>query len=274
MPCYNDGLYIQEAIDSVLAQTYETVELVIIDDCSTDQQTKDILKSIDNPHITVLYNSKNLGPSAARNKGIDHASGLYILPVDSDDKIDKTYIQKAVKILESDNAIGAVYCQAELFGERSGRWELPDYSFDKMLLDNIVFVTSLFRKSDWEACGGFSDEFDTGMEDYDFWLSILGMDKTICQIPEVLFFYRIKKKSRTTEFVSNMNSAQEIYRKLFRRHKNFYEKHWDEYCVVLRDALVERILIYESLKKSVDVYNKLCRIPGVKWFVKKFMLRK
>ena len=63
-----------------------------------------------------------------------------------------------------------------------------------MLLDNIVFVTSMFYRSDWETVGGFKTNMDAGMEDYDFWLSILELGREIYQIPEVLFHEQLHFK--------------------------------------------------------------------------------
>ena len=172
MPCYNDGQYILEAIQSVREQTYTNWELIIIDDNSDDSDTVNIINSIHDPQILVLH-SDHLRPAGARNYGIEHATGKYILPVDSDDTIDKTYIEKAVNVIESSPDTGIVYCKADLFGEKSGPWDLPEYSFKSMLLDNIVFVTALFYREDWEKVGGFSTTMVAGMEDYDFWLSIM-----------------------------------------------------------------------------------------------------
>ena len=128
--------------------------------------------------------------------------------------IEKTYMEKAVKKIESNDKIGVVYCEADLFGEKTGKWQLPQYSFDKMLLDNIVFVTALFYKKDWESVGGFNTNMEAGMEDYDFWLGILELGKEIYQIPEILFHYRIKPVSRTTGFQSDYIQIQKVYRQI------------------------------------------------------------
>ncbi len=260
MPCYNDGVYIQEAIDSVLNQTYKNIELIIIDDGSDDPVTVEIIKRIKDDRIHV-YHTEHLRPAGARNYGIERAEGKYILPVDSDDKIDPTYVEKAVAILESNPAIGVVYCYADLFGEQSGRWDLPNYSFRTMLLDNIVFVTSMFYKKDWERVGGFCTTMDSGMEDYDFWLSILALDKEIYQIPEVLFHYRIKKVSRTTKFQDNSIQVQDIYKRIYYNHKDFYEKHWEEYALVLREALIEQIFLRRKYESRLEKINGLGKMP-------------
>lgn len=255
MPCYNDGQYIEEAIDSVLNQSYKDIELIIIDDGSDDEYTINVINNIFHEKIKVLH-TDHLRPAGARNYGISLSTGKYILPVDSDDKIEPTYIEQAVNILEGNPEIGIVYCQADLFGEQSGRWDLPNYSFETMLLDNIVFVTALFYKEDWEKVGGFNTTMDSGMEDYDFWLSILGLGKQIYQIPEILFHYRIKKVSRTTQFMDNSIQVKEIYRRMYDNHEEFYRKNAKAYATILRDALIEQTFLKRKYEYQLSKIRK------------------
>lgn len=274
MPCYNDGAYIEEAIASVYAQTYKDIELIIIDDGSDDERTLEILNRISNSNSnTKLLKTNRARPAGARNAGISQATGKYILPLDSDDIIESEYIEKAVKILEENERIGVVYCYADLFGEKSGRWELPNYSLEKMLLDNIVFVTALFYKEDWEKVGGFHTGMHHGMEDYDFWLAILEIGREIYQIPEVLFHYRIKPTSRTTEFLTNIHVVQQTYREIYKHHPLLFEKYKDQYAMVLRDALIEQIFLNRSLQESITILEKIKRIPVLKTIIKKFIMK-
>ena len=104
MPCYNDGKYIREAIESVKNQTYLNIEIVVIDDGSEDNETCQILNGLSED--VRLLKSEHLRPAGARNLGISKATGKYILPLDSDDKIDATYIEKCVNILNDNEKIG------------------------------------------------------------------------------------------------------------------------------------------------------------------------
>lgn len=269
MPCYNDGKYIEEAVESVFAQTYKNIELIVIDDGSDEQETIDILNKLGDR--IVLLKTNHLRPAGARNFGITRATGKYILPVDSDDKIDSTYVEKAVEILEKNQNIGVVYCEADLFGEKSGKWDLPSYSFDKMLLDNVVFVTALFYREDWENVGGFNTHMLAGMEDYDFWLAILALGKEIYQIPEILFHYRIKPVSRTTGFQSDYIQMQATYRQIYDNHKEFFEKNSEEYAKVLRDALIEQIAIRMKYEKVFEKVQKYYKWPIIGRILKKFI---
>lgn len=256
MPCYNDGKYITEAVDSVFKQTYSSLELIIIDDGSDDYQTIKVIEELSKSNTKIhLIHTNHIGPAGARNAGIEMASGKYVMPLDADDMIEPTYIEKAISVIEPDESIGVVYCHADLFGEQTGLWQLPDYSLDNMLLDNVVFVTALFRKDDWKRVGGFRTSMKYGMEDYDFWLSILESGKEIKQLPEVLFHYRIKPVSRTTRFQSDVSVVQKTYKDIYFHHSKFYEKYKDEHAIVLRNALIEYIFQVRAYEKGTSVNN-------------------
>lgn len=245
IPCFNDGAYLSEAVASVREQTWKETEIILIDDGSDDPETVEIIENLPFERKTVLHTS-HIGPAAARNRGIEAAAGSYILPLDADDRIDPSYIEKAMEILCSDEKIGAVFCHADLFGEQEGPWELPEYSLKNELLDNCVFVTALFRKKDWESIGGFCEDFHAGMEDYDFWLSLLESGKEIRQMPEVLFHYRIKNGSRTDLFQDNYEAVQKTYEQLYLRHRKLYRENMDTYCMELRRNLIDQLRINQK----------------------------
>ena len=223
IPCFNDGQYLQEALSSVMDQTYTNIEVIIVNDGSTDQMTIEILHALKSYGWKVLDLSINAGPSVARNRGIDIAQGRYILPLDADDKIAPTYIEKAVNILQEHAEIGIVYCEAEYFGLQTGRWELPPYSFPEILIANMIFASAMYRKADWQTVNGYNENMIHGNEDYDLWLSFLELDYQVYQIKETLFSYRIKKKSRTTKFLTNYKNILNTFVQGFHNHKKLYE---------------------------------------------------
>lgn len=272
MPCYNDGAYMEEAVASVRAQTYENIELIIIDDGSDDPKTLEILQKMRADGAAVLH-TDHLRPAGARNAGIAAATGKYILPLDSDDIIEPDYVSRSVEVMENRENVGIVYCHADLFGEESGPWQLPDYSLEVMLLDNVIFVTALFRREDWEKVGGFRTTMKHGMEDYDFWLSILELGRDVCQLPETFFHYRIKPASRTTHFMDDPAVVRETYRDIYRQHPALYARYRDEYAMVLRDALIDQIFMNRAYKKSIGALNKLKQIPVVRKVVRKLILK-
>lgn len=273
MPCYNDGIYIREAVESVLKQTYPNVQLVMIDDGSTDRSTIDVFDSIEANDIIKLHTKGNVGPSEARNMGIRACDGKYILPLDSDDTISPEYIFRAVETISKDESIGAVYCHADLFGAESGKWELPDYSLGEMLLNNIVFVTALFKKDDYLSCGGFRKDLISGLEDYDFFLSILQSGKQIVQLEETYFHYRIKPVSRTTRFKDDINTVKQAYKTIYDGHSELYEKYASLYASVLRDSWVDQSYLIKALKDKNIFARMFKNVPFVRKLAKKIILK-
>jgi len=171
IPCFNDGAFIDEAVNSVLRQTYRDVEIIIVDDGS-DGETRERLQTYKQPSIRVIFKSHE-GVAAARNTAIAHANGEYILPLDADDLIHETYIEKAVCVMDGESDLGIVYCGAELFGEQTGLWDLPEYSFERILLQNMIFCSALMRKADLEKVGGYNTNMTRGYEDWDLSLSLI-----------------------------------------------------------------------------------------------------
>ena len=124
MPCYNDGPYIEEAVDSLRKQTWTNLELIIIDDGSDDGETVQMIEQTPFPRKKILHTS-HIGPAAARNKGISEAEGGFILPLDADDTIDETYIQKAMT-----SAITALQVKLTKQGN-SLQIDLPEVQFPR-----------------------------------------------------------------------------------------------------------------------------------------------
>jgi glycosyltransferase involved in cell wall biosynthesis len=219
IPCFNQGPYLDEAVESVLAQTFQDFEILVVDDGSTDMETVKMLQDYARPKTRVIH-TDNQGLSAARNNGIREAQGAYILPLDADDKIGPGYLEDAVRILDRHPDIGIVYCEAAYFGVKGGRWDLPEYSPDKILIHNVIFCTALFRKADWEAVGGYNINMVYGWEDWDFWLSLIRLNLKVYKIPKIYFFYRLKEVS----MVTSMNEEQHFFMRLhaFWNHRDLY----------------------------------------------------
>lgn len=221
IPCFNAGRHLDEAVQSALAQTWPELEVVIVDDGSTDPETLHLLGSANWPRTRIFHQS-NTGPAAARNLAIQNAEGDYILPLDADDTIDPSYAEKGVAVLDARPEVGCVYCKAMKFGAEDGPWDLPPYRLQELVIDNIIFVTALFRKADWRAIGGFDERLRHGVEDYDFWVKMVASGKDVVQLDEFLFYYRVQEKSRTTRFQDGLADKVATYAKIFRNNSEFY----------------------------------------------------
>lgn len=219
IPCYNQGIYLDEAVDSVLNQTYEDYEIIIVNDGSTDEFTNRLLADYRKPRTRVLQ-TRNQGLATARNSGIAEARGEFILPLDADDKIGHGYLEKGVAILERQPSVGIVYCRGELFGDRIGDIEAPPFSRMGMLISNLIFCSALFRKSDWERAGGYNPEMIHGCEDWDFWLSLLELEFSAERLPEVYFHYRVRETSMNQAM--NTDKRLEMFRRIVANHPRLY----------------------------------------------------
>lgn len=252
IPCYNAGDLIFEAVDSALAQTFADVEVVIVDDGSTDERTRQILDSANWPRTRIIR-QKNAGPAAARNVAVANATGEFILPLDADDRIDPTYVEKALAVMDARPEVGVVYCRAMKFGAEQGPWALPAYSLRELVIDNVIFVTAMYRKADWLAVGGYSEVLKHGVEDYDFWVKIVGLGREVVQLDEFLFHYRIQASSRTTSFQQDRSVVVSTYAKIFRDNAAFYLKN-AEYLFEHRFGLYDELLRYRARYGRLDAF--------------------
>lgn len=221
IPCYNQGRYIDEAVDSVLVQTFSDFEIIVVNDGSTDEFTIDLLNHYQKPQTRIIHTT-NQGLASARNNGIKVAQGEYILPLDADDKIGNEYLAEAVNVLDNNSSVGIVYCHAEVLGAPWKKWNLPEFSLEKMLIDNIIFCSSFFRKKDWEQVGGYDPEMVYGWEDYDFWLSLIEKEMQVYRIPKVLFYYREADNSMVRS--KSKQQKVEMFSKIFHKHQRLFQK--------------------------------------------------
>lgn len=219
IPCYNQGKYVDEAVDSVLAQTYRDFEIIIVNDGSTDDYTKRKLADYARPSTRVIHTT-NQGLSSARNNGIVEAAGTHILPLDADDKIGPTYLADAVEVLENRPEVGIVYGLTEFFGQKKGRWKLPDYSPEAILLENMIPCAAVFRKADWHRVGGYNPNMVHGNEDWDLWLSLIETGKHVYRLPKTVFYYRFRAKSMRNAI--SEERAIDMRVQLFENHKDLY----------------------------------------------------
>ena len=244
VPIYNAAPYLQETLDSILASTYHPIEIVMVDDGSKDNSLS-IAKEycLQHPECMVI-SQKNQGVSVARNNAIRNTKGTYILPVDADDKIAPTFIEKAVDILETQSDIRVVGCRCWMFGAVDKEWELPQFSHALLARKNMIPATALYRKSDWARCGGYCEQ-EIYREDWDFWLSMMELGGTFYKIDEVLFFYRISMgsrrvlaKGRKKIIVDAINRRHPAYLKKYLGGPLHYNRSWSRFINFFRSEKV------------------------------------
>ena len=270
IPCYNQGAFLPEAVESVRSQTHKNLEIIIVDDGSDDGETADLCSALEGPGLRVLSTS-NQGLAAARNNGIAEAAGTYILPLDADDTIAPEYISEALEVFESDSRVGIVYCQARLFGAVEGDWQLPDYSLAEMLRDNVIFCSALFRREDWERVGGYDQGMVYGWEDYDFWLSLIERGRTVHRLQGHYFFYRVSPESMVRS--KDKTQKVEMFKRIFQRHHELFSDHievWLEPLLDLREQYLSSRLYVDcgagvsdssSVTRKIEPGRRTIRFP-------------
>lgn len=223
IPAYNAEKYIKETIDSALEQTHKNIEIIIVNDGSTDN-TENIIKSYTDDRIK-YFKQKNSGLAGiARNTGIRQANGDYIAFLDADDIWVKDKLKKQIKIL--DNTTALVYSDGEISGatHKNGK-KFSDFSkfyrgrvFHNLIKNNFIPTSSVVvKRKALGDVGIFSEDKKLRVgEDYDLWLRISKKYK-INYCDEILFKYRITGEGETA-------NKKEAYKNILYLHKTWLAK--------------------------------------------------
>ncbi len=226
IPAYNAALYLSQAIESVLAQTYLAVEVIIVDDGSIDN-TCVIIEKYSREMLGVVSGvyQKNKGLSAARNAGIRAARGEYIAFLDADDLFLPPKLERQIAYLEAHPECSLCYCDLWHFYEKE-----PDrmlklnyiyYSYDDvfshLLWKNFINPLSVvLRRSVFDHYGYFNESMRRS-EDWDYWISISYAGAQLYFLPEILAKYRMHEGSLTNDWSNKYTEkllAVDIFRQL------------------------------------------------------------
>jgi glycosyltransferase involved in cell wall biosynthesis len=188
IPCHNYGQYIREAVLSLVLQTFKDFEIIIVDDGSDDRLTLETLDDLRREGTRVLRQEK-LNLAAARNHGISIARGKYLCCLDADDKLEPTYLEKCICLLESNPGVAFAYSLVRTFGDENQIWLTEPFDLRMLLEYNHICATAIFQKLIWEKVGGFDVAMD-GYEDWEFWIKVGEAGFRGRLIPEILFNYR------------------------------------------------------------------------------------
>lgn len=299
IPMYNSATTIQRTVDSVLKQTYKNLEVIIVDDASSDNSV-DIIKEIDDPRIILIENDCNMGPSGSRNKGVKYANYAYIAFEDSDDiwLPDKLMLQ--MELITHNKEYGMVYCAYAYTTEKSynkvpsdiyEKNELDGYIFDSIWKSNKIGTpTMLIKKEVFDKVGGFNNSLSS-IEDWEFALRV-------AQYCEIGFLDQIKViADYTKEGVNSRHSSQidayiymmQEFPYMTRTDKilNIFNQLWNlpntvhhEYLnKIIQNKIMDEVqvdILYKLSKKNYEekqvnrVYNNI--VPSIK--IKKFLLHK
>jgi glycosyltransferase involved in cell wall biosynthesis len=248
IPCFNDAQFIEQSVLSALNQTYSPIEVIIVDDGS-DLETKKVLKSLEHK-ITKLITQENSGQSKARNIGIEAANGNYIFVLDSDDYIESTFCKSAFTIFQNNLDVKLVSCQANLISEDNKiiLFKPIGGTIENFLFSNAALGTSMFKKEDWNICGGYDESMRRGFEDWEFFIRLLKSGGNAQIIQEPLYYYRKRKNSTTNK--ANM-IKYELLNYIYIKHKELYISNYN----VFVDSLLARA--YREEQEKIKYSKKI-----------------
>ncbi|HYO58514.1 glycosyltransferase [Archangium sp.] len=201
VPYYNMGRYLPETLRSLREQTFQDHEIILIDDGSTEPASRRLLDELEGVDKLRILRKQNGGLSSARNAGLRHARGRWVLPVDPDDLLSPTFIEKAVDVMNRHPRLGYVTSLVSFFTEDPrqpiGGWVPWGLEHDALCVENVASTcTALMERKLLEEVGGY-DEWLTSFEDWDVFCSLAERGYEGMVIPEFLFHYRMRPDSMT-----------------------------------------------------------------------------
>ncbi len=198
IPCYNQANYLKESVLSAIEQTYSNIEIIIINDGSTDNTNKIAMDlQTKYPKKIQYISQKNKGVSEARNNAISQSKGQYILPLDADDMIDKEMVNFCLNTLIKYD-VDIVYTDIQFFGVKNHIDHKKPFSKNNLLYQNSCSATSLYKKNMWEKLGGYSKNMKEGYEDWEFWIHAYKQNFKFKLLSKPLLLYRTHEVSRNT----------------------------------------------------------------------------
>lgn len=219
MPLYNYAEYLDEALKSVFSQSILPDEVIVVDDCSTDNPKPIIDKY---PSVIYIKHDKNRGLSASRNTGIKHAKSKYCFSFDSDDIMRPDCIKEHLKLAD-ENSI--VTCGLMAFGNENYTAYPRKATIELLLKTNVIYSNSLFPKKMWESVGGFdeSEIMRKGLEDWEMWIRMAeaGAEFKVSKYIGLLWRRHPNTMSST---MANPN-WNKITSYMQEKHKNLYIKY-------------------------------------------------
>lgn len=238
--CYNYGKFLPQSIDSALGQTYKNIEIVVINDGSTDN-TEKVVKAYIKKHPNIRYVTHvNQGVVKTRNEAIKQAKGEFLIQLDADDWLEAKYVEEVVSVAHKEHA-DIVYTDYITFDAENYKSNFPDFNIEELKNQNYINVSCLVRRS---AIGRFKfDEALSGMthEDWDFFLGLCINGRKAVKCKTTFLHYRIHSLGRNNRYGTNIDK------------KNY--------------VAVYAYVIDKLIKSHPDQFNYLSGIMFAHWYI-------
>ncbi len=227
IPAFNVEKYITATVQSVTGQTYKNIEIIIVEDCSTDS-TKSLIEVLakNDSRIRLLFHPKNVGLASTRNTGLASARGEYLCIFDADDIMVPEKIEKQVQFLESHPECDITYSDAYHFLDGTKKMFLLDFPERQNTYSNFLKFgnhvnpnTTFFRRGVYDTYGGFDGSLRS-TEDWDYWLTLSRNGVRFMHQAEVLTLYRVRSGGLTGNRVVMFETGIKVLEK----QKRFNQK--------------------------------------------------
>ncbi|MBF0226304.1 MAG: glycosyltransferase family 2 protein [Desulfobacterales bacterium] len=283
VPNYNHASFLEQRMESILAQTFQDYELILLDDCSKDD-SREIIQNYQQryPNIRVFFNDQNSGsPFKQWDFGVKQAKGEYVWIAESDDYADRNFLAEMVPILKKYNNIGMAYCDTILVNDRSkpiavisdydkrrntdyvntGKNEIAQYLCISNTISNVSGV--LFRKNSY-IDAGFADHTMKYCGDWFLYLRML-LKTDIAYRAKVLNFFRVHSGSSRHEYYVNNLYFEELIRiynfvsqnisvSPYTKHK-IYDQLSRHYCLAFKNMFIPSKQVFRDIKKIIPFFE-------------------
>ena len=260
VPAWNAAATLEDTLRSALSSDYPALEVLVVDDGSTDA-TLDIARRLAAGDERLrVFTEANGGVCRARNLAISQARGVYIMPLDADDRIGPHFIAEAVRRFEEDTTglLKAVFPKIMYFGDRSGEAHLPSFRLSLLARKNILPITALYRRADALRQGGYCEEI-IAREDWAFWIALFKDGGTLKRLEEQSWMYRV---SADAKHVRDRQLKRHVVNVLNILHADLFERELGGPLRYHRTA--SRLLNRLNVGKAKTVVNEA--YPAMKAF--------
>jgi glycosyltransferase involved in cell wall biosynthesis len=250
-PYYKLGNYLVETVNSVVAQTYQNWELVIVDDCSPVCPADEVLANFSDPRIRIFRHETNRGNGETRNTAARNSNGELLLPLDSDDLIAPNYIEATLKVMNENNA-SAAFSDVQVFGIHNYVYK-PSADLGDIISGHYPHNTLLLKRESYDKVGGYKNI--KAIVDTEFWISLLEIGTKFAYHPEPLYFYRRHSDS----WSQNVKTLDLEFLKVLLQHLESTKEHLPR----MLEGMIKNMQTQNYVKPEVDTrqatYEKLSK---------------
>ena len=262
IPCFNDGAFLFEAIESLGPDRVAGQGVIIVNDGSTDQRTLDVLEALRARGFRVI-DTANSGLSAARNTGWRASTATYVLFLDADNRLVPGFLERAAKVLDRDGIVAVVFGDREEFGLRQGVVEQAPPTLLEELVGNRIDACAVVRRTVLQDIGGYDEAMRDGYEDWELWLRLMIAGHIFHHVPGVAFQYRVREGSLVSRAVDE-RIRERIVRHIVSKHRPTYETYWPEVIAELhRIQANDLVRIEEGQRALADATRRLQIAEGL-----------